>query len=416
MKTYCALCCIAKDEDAFLKEWLAYHALIGFEHFIIYDNLSASPIIELLEGWADPGRVTVIRNPEPLSQKIAYMHCLKRFGPQFKWIAFLDLDEFIRLTPACKEYSDIRIFLSGFEPYAGIGVNWRMFSSAGHEVMPQGPVISNYTRSLGDDIHIKSIVQPAKVQYCANPHAFLPKAGEYAVNADYAPIPPGFPFTPPATAEIAVHHYFYKSRQCFAAKIAKGNPCNIERRMRDFDRHLGLPVQRDDSLAALGAHLKTCLRNTGGALPKPDEPKALSGGVAPENGADHLAASRHLLAKGRVRQALLHLCRAVLYTEQAGGSDPVFALEIWNLRAKAAGLCNNTLLAEHCLRQALRLGAGRETYALLAELLLQQGKRAEAKSILNILRVFSNHETTADNGQTEPLSPDTTGPSLPVKH
>ena len=39
---YAALCCIAKDEDLFLKEWLTYHSLIGFE--ILRD--SRSPIVQ----------------------------------------------------------------------------------------------------------------------------------------------------------------------------------------------------------------------------------------------------------------------------------------------------------------------------------------------------------------------------------
>ena len=43
---YLALCCIVKDENMFLKEWLAYHALLGVEHFYIYDNMSAVPVRE----------------------------------------------------------------------------------------------------------------------------------------------------------------------------------------------------------------------------------------------------------------------------------------------------------------------------------------------------------------------------------
>ena len=31
---YLALCCIVKDENMFLKEWLAYHALLGWSIFI----------------------------------------------------------------------------------------------------------------------------------------------------------------------------------------------------------------------------------------------------------------------------------------------------------------------------------------------------------------------------------------------
>lgn len=54
---YCAACCMAKDEDLFLKEWIAYHYLLGFEHFIIYDDNSTIPIETLLCDWIQTGKL-----------------------------------------------------------------------------------------------------------------------------------------------------------------------------------------------------------------------------------------------------------------------------------------------------------------------------------------------------------------------
>ena len=390
---YCALCCIAKDEDRFLKEWLTYHALIGFEHFFIYDNLSAVPITKLLDGWASPLQVTVIRNPRELHQSIVYTHCLQHYGSSFKWIAFLDVDEFIRLSPTSGELADIRIFLAEFEPYAGVGLNWRMFSSSGHDDTPQGPVIGNYTRTFGDDAHIKSIVQPAKVCGCAGPHAFHPNPGEHTVNANRFPIPPAFPFTVPATNKAAINHYFYKSRQCFAHKIAKGNPCNIERRMQDFEHHLSIPSERDDSLIAYAPRVSALLNNPSKPFHTADAPKAPAGEPAEPvswDGAAHLFAARRFLLDGKMRQALLHLCHAVLHNEQGGEPDPIFNLDVWTLRADAACRSGDAKLTEHCLYQAFTCGAGHKTFALFAEYLLGQGKRKEAKAVMDILSTYKN--------------------------
>jgi len=407
---YCALCCIAKDEDRFLKEWLTYHALIGFEHFFIYDNLSAVPIAELLDGWASPAQVTVIRNPSELSQGIVYTHCLQHYGNGFKWIAFLDVDEFIRLKPASGELADIRIFLAEFEPYAGVGLNWRMFSSAGHDDTPPGPVIGNYTRTFGDDAHIKSIVQPAKVHGCAGPHAFHPNPGEHAVNADRFPIPPAFPFTVPATDRAAINHYFYKSRQCFAHKIAKGNPCNIERRMQDFEHHLSMPSERDDSLIAYAPRVAALLNNPTKSLYTADAPKASDGRTgepAPKDATAHLFAARRFLLGGKMRQALLNLCHAVLHNEQGGGPNPIFSLDVWTLRAEAACRSGDAALAEHCLRQALICEAGHKAFALFAEYLLQQGKRKEARAVMDILSTYKNFSDAGDGkAQAELLLPE----------
>ena len=89
---YCALCCMVKDEDHFIKEWIAYHALIGFEHFIIYDDVSTVPVEEQLRGWIAPERVTIVRHRNHRKQGGTYNHCLREFGGRFRWIAFLDMD------------------------------------------------------------------------------------------------------------------------------------------------------------------------------------------------------------------------------------------------------------------------------------------------------------------------------------
>jgi hypothetical protein len=403
---YCALCCIAKDEDLFLKEWLTYHALIGVEHFFIYDNLSAVPIAQLLDGWASPARVTVIRNPEELTQGVVYTHCLQHYGNEFKWIAFLDVDDFIRLSPTAGELADIRIFLAEFEPYAGVGLNWRMFSSSGHDITPPAPVIGSYTRTFGDDAHIKSVVQPAKVCGCAGPHAFHPNAGEYAVNAARFPIPPGFPFTVPATDKAAINHYFYKSRQCFAHKIAKGNPCNIERRMQDFERHLLMPDERDDSLLAYAPRVAALLNNPAKGLHTADAPRAPAGEAPPHDGPTHLFAARRFLLAGKLRQALLNLCHAVLHNERDTPPDPVFSLDVWTLRAEAAVLSGDRELAEHCLRQAFTFGAGHKTFGLFANFLLQQGRRKEAKAIMDILSTYKSFESADGEAAGSELLPE----------
>ena len=389
---YCALCCIAKDEDLFLKEWLTYHALIGFEHFFIYDNLSTVPITVLLDGWASPDRVTVIRNPVPLNQNHVYRHCLERYGSRFKWIAFLDVDEFIRLTPRGSERADIRTFLAEFEPYAGVGLNWRTFSSGGRESTPTGAVIGNYTLCLGDDRHIKSVVQPAKIRGCAGPHSFYPKRDAYAVNSAHYPIPPGLPFSIPATGKACVNHYFYKSRQCFAHKIAKGNPCNIERRMQEFDRHLSLPVEKDERLVAYAPRIAALLADTSRELYRPQPPLSPEPGEPQAHEATHGSIAREWLSQGKYQQALLHLCYAVLDYDASEDKDPADMLSIWTARAEAALTQGDRELAEHCLREAMKQEAGRDAFALLARLRLLQKEPAASRALLDILQAYEAFE------------------------
>lgn len=37
-KYYAAICCVAKDEEPYLKEWIAHHLSLGFQHIYICDN------------------------------------------------------------------------------------------------------------------------------------------------------------------------------------------------------------------------------------------------------------------------------------------------------------------------------------------------------------------------------------------
>lgn len=398
---YCALCCTARDEDPFIKEWLAYHALLGFEHFILYDDRSATPLTELLGVWAPPERVTVIRRTEQQDQVATYTHCLERYGSGFRWIAFLDVDEFLRLGPVCKETEkssplpDVRGFLGNYEPYAAVGLNWRTFSSSGHEMRPADPVIAAYTRCFGDDTHIKSIVQPSLTSGCAGAHSFYPKQGEHAVNAARFPIPPGFPLTIAETDVAAIHHYYYKSRECFSVKTRRGNPCNIERRMEDFERHLGEPDEPDVTLLPYADAVAEAV--AGERMPEAEQLWYRPGEDHPDGGLGQARAFLADAAQGlnteqALRRALLHLAYVSLYNHADNMPDPQISMAVWTMRAEAALQTGQFDLAQFCLERAFSLGASREAHALLARLLLRKGRRQEAQQALTIIKATGGEE------------------------
>src|ERR1700743_1978664 len=89
------LCCIIKDENAYLEEWIKYHLKAGVEHFYIYDNGSVIPIIDTLNDIKLSEYATVTKMPGKAKQVSAYEHCLKTFGKKCRWIGFIDTDEFI---------------------------------------------------------------------------------------------------------------------------------------------------------------------------------------------------------------------------------------------------------------------------------------------------------------------------------
>lgn len=244
---YASICAIIKDEDKDVREWLNYHFLIGFEHVLIFDNNSHIPLKETLSDFISNGLVTVVDFPLNHAQQLsAYMSALKYWGNNTRWLAFIDVDEFI--VPLQKD--DIRDFLDDYTQYAGVGANWTMFSSNGHVMRPSGGILENYTACLGINPHIKSIVQPAMTQVAKSAHHFIYSSSNFCANEDGIPIP-GF-CTYPLADKIRINHYYYKSRNDFYEKIDRGLVTQMksgrERTINNFDSHLNKPTYEDRAI------------------------------------------------------------------------------------------------------------------------------------------------------------------------
>lgn len=237
---YASICAIIKDEDRDIREWLAYHLAIGFEHVLIYDNNSRIPLRDTLQDLVSAGLVTVVDWPLTKAQQLsAYHHALKSRGAHSRWLAFIDVDEFI--LPLA--HDDIRDFLDEYRAYAGVGAHWSMFGSGGHISRPQGGILANYTQCLGLEPHIKSIVQPALVAGPVSAHHFAFRPGAFCVNEDKVPVRDFMSY--PLGDKLRINHYYHKSQQDFQDKIARGLGTQMkggaERRMQNFYDHLAEP-------------------------------------------------------------------------------------------------------------------------------------------------------------------------------
>ena len=389
---YCAACCMAKDEDLFLKEWIAYHYLLGFEHFIIYDDNSTIPIETLLCDWIQTGKITVVNINQYRHQNDIYNHCLKNFGKDFRWIAFLDVDEFVRIQ--CKrrtlngnisDQEDIRVFLAEYEPYAGLGINWRMFSSNGHENTPREPVIASYLECLGNDIHIKSIVQPSKVSSAATPHSFHTIEGEFVVNPDHFPISNGFPFTGPKTDRIAVNHYYYKSRECFTRKINRGNPTNITRSIEEFNNQLSKKTERDDSLLPFVKDVCLILDTGLNAYHTQQHQDYDYTNIL----LNHKSINFESKSSQEIKEILTFLSTISI---NSPGLPNIQDLQssIWILRTKIALAKNNLELAKLYIKQAVIFCDNIEILELLIEYYRKTGDISSLKPSIQIMKMFLN--------------------------
>ncbi|PJI85052.1 glycosyl transferase family 92 [Yoonia maricola] len=174
-----AIVLIAKNEAARIWDWLAFHAIAGASHVILYDNGSTDNTVEIARAFKGLD-ITVV--PWKLNaaefktgmrlhqQSLAYAHAVCTYGHQFQRMAFIDTDEF--LVP--REALTLHAALEGL-PYPNISLPWTMFGHDGHDITPQDAVPFAFrTRapvSHGPLLNFKCIVDPCEVTM-VNPHRF----------------------------------------------------------------------------------------------------------------------------------------------------------------------------------------------------------------------------------------------------
>ena len=225
-----AICAIYKNEPD-IREWIEYHKLIGFDRFYLYDNESTDNSREILEPYIDEGTVIYHYLPGRCMQVPAYRDAILRYKRNTKWMAIIDLDEYI--CPVEKD--NIKDFLKDYEHEPAVGINWMKFDSNGYKTRPQKLVIEAYTRinkdiNYWDNHHIKSIVKPKEVLYMRNPHYCFYRNNQVCVDENYNPIGNPMAYNSDAnaftsfcsTTKIKLNHYHTKSEEDYKRKIELG--------------------------------------------------------------------------------------------------------------------------------------------------------------------------------------------------
>lgn len=237
-----SLCAIMKDEGPYLVEWLEFHKLVGVDRFYLYDNNSTDKTAEILRFYSGNSpfgkdKSTVVSGavishywPEHPGQMSAYSHCLKNYGQESEWIAFIDLDEFLFPT----HEDDLKELLDEFQDYPAIGVNWLNFGTSGHETKPIGLQIENFTKraleSYGPNKHIKSIVRPEKTIRPVNPHHFLYLNGRAVTEKKQ--LIKGAISDKHSVDKLRINHYSTRSKEESRRKMMRGRA--TKKKQRDW--------------------------------------------------------------------------------------------------------------------------------------------------------------------------------------
>ena len=232
-----AIVAIFKDEAPYLKEWLDYHLVAGVEHFYLYNNDSTDNYQEVLAPYVESNLVTLTDFPGRLAMFPAYNDALEKYRFDCRYIAFIDLDEFIypKTNRSIVEVVD-KILLQNTSA-AGLAINWQVFGSNGQETADYSRgVMERFTRRAPVDwsgltekdgnLYRKTISNPRLIFHAINPHFAYYFDEKLPVNSDAEAINFSYESKPIHADKIVINHYYIKSKEEYEKrKMPKGSSC-----------------------------------------------------------------------------------------------------------------------------------------------------------------------------------------------
>jgi hypothetical protein len=177
---YLSACAIFQNEAPYLKEWIEYHRLLGVEHFYLYNNSSQDNYNKVLKPYIKKKIVSLLQWPSPFGldwtpfQVEAYNDCITKVKNITKWLAILDIDEFI--VPIT--YDSLPDMLKDYEGAGGLQIFWQFFGTSNvFETPKEKTLIETFVmkapKNAGCNYNFKTICQPAVVS------KFLVHGAEY---------------------------------------------------------------------------------------------------------------------------------------------------------------------------------------------------------------------------------------------
>ena len=176
MKT--AICSLAKREEVYINDWIAYHLGIGYDRIYIYDNNDTDypPLAEAIEPQLRD-RVVIEDwrgySSKPTTPNVqVYNDWLARYGQDFDWCTFIDIDEFVRL-----ECGNIANFLKlAPENCNFIALNWHIYGDdgviEGDESVPVYERFKKVVTGSRFGVAFKSTVRCKRNIKAHSPHTF----------------------------------------------------------------------------------------------------------------------------------------------------------------------------------------------------------------------------------------------------
>lgn len=230
----CVICAIAKNENAYLYEWAAYHLSLGFSHIYVYDNndVDGERVDDVFANTEIASKISVfdVRGKRFVQKKVYNEFYAKAC---FDWCAFIDIDEFITL----KKHKSILEYLSSKSSWDSVHLNWKCYGDGGKIKYERDSVMSRFIKPWDKDVfytyidkpensHIKSILQKGlSIDWTydgdgweSNPHT---PYGEFSVCDSSGTATANSPFSHICYEEAYIRHYTTKTIEEYANKVSR---------------------------------------------------------------------------------------------------------------------------------------------------------------------------------------------------
>lgn len=174
------VCCIARLEGRYIKEFVDHYLGLGFNKVIVCDNNhSGEDDLDVLDEYVNNGQVIIedYRNQVKVQMK-AYTDVYRKYGNECDWMLFSDIDEFLIL----EKHKTIQEFIEDKKDYDCILINWMCMTDNNQIHYEEKPLMERFTEpcdknlcvqySWAENMHVKSLIKGGLNNVCfyGNPH------------------------------------------------------------------------------------------------------------------------------------------------------------------------------------------------------------------------------------------------------
>lgn len=209
------ICCVARDEEAYIDEWADYYLALGFSEIFIYDNNLDGTNLDSWQKNRRLGdhRINVIQLPGSGQQYTAYLDCAKRASSKnHTWAAFFDIDEFLVI----RNQNNIVTFLSKYCQSGALSINWYYFGFNNLATYWPLPVTKRFNmRVVEPPLFVKSVVKLSDMNMdvpVTDPHYFHLKEG-FTQHDTNNKVTKGSQNENGPMDIAVIHHYWTKSKK-----------------------------------------------------------------------------------------------------------------------------------------------------------------------------------------------------------